>query len=173
MVYCDPDLLPEDNNEAYKQLISQSIFIKFDAKEQIEKGNRTITKSTLDWWSKQGDLPRKTSFDKSPNDSPVFEGLTALRKFWSGHKNAKNLPIWVRGNLDQLILDSLMRAFDFDAFVNYNVYRDIRTALDLIYTETAQGGYVEIPDFDIYQVIKHNPVHDCAYDALMLIRGKQ
>lgn len=173
MVYCDPELLSEDNTEAYNQLLKESCLIKFNAKEQsASTTNRTISKATLDWWQKQGEIPRMQAMTPTPEDMNAVEGLTKLRKWFNSYKDAKKLPIWVRGSLDQPTFESLCRSFDVEPFVMYNCYRDVRTAIDLIYDE-GKGGYVEIPDFDSDIVIKHNPVHDSAYDALMLIRGKQ
>jgi hypothetical protein len=173
MVYCDPSTLSEDNNEAYKQLMESSIFVKFKAKEQTSPAtNRTISKDTLDWWGKQGAFQKQHALEAQPYDVYAVDGLKALAKWYTGKEDYKNLPIWTRGGLDQLGYESLCRTFEVDAMARYNVYRDVRTAIDLIY-EKANGGYVDIPGFDVYQVAKHHPVHDSAYDALMLLRGVQ
>lgn len=171
-VYCDPDDLSEDNEEAYAQLLKQSVFVKFKAKEQAEAG-RTITKSCLDWWERQVDIVKAKSFYPNKElDLSMYDGMTALRKWFTKYPDSKNMPVWARGGLDQMTTESICRLVDFEPFINYNSFRDVRTALDLIYDKSV-GGYVEIPNFDQYQVIKHDPVHDCAYDALQLVRGKQ
>lgn len=171
-VYVEPDLLPEDNNEAYEYLLQQSCFVKFSVEDQLANYKRTMTKSTLDWWNKQGEIPKKTSFEKSKSDMLADAGMDTLRKFYN-HKVGKNeVPVWVRGSLDQPCFESLIRAIDDNQIVKYNCYRDVRTALDLIY-ENSKNGYVEVPDFDPTIVMKHDPTHDCAYDGLMLFRGKQ
>jgi hypothetical protein len=176
MVYCDPEVLPENNDEAYSYLLNESIFVKFNAKEQVnsEYKPRSINSGTLDWWEKQGDVQKKASFIPNKElDMLAIPGLQKLKKFWLSFPNHKELPIWTRGSLDQLILESLQRTFGVDPFIPYNCYRDVRTAIDLIYSETSKGGYVDIPDFDKYQVVKHHPTHDCAFDALQLVRGQQ
>lgn len=174
MVHCDPTVLPDDNDLAYQQMVNEGLFVKFKAKEQAEIFKaRTVDQDVLTWWGKQGDVQKKASFIPSKTDLGAVEGLEVLREWWSSFPNHKNLPVWIRGTLDQMILESLQRSFGVDNFVMYNCYRDVRTAIELLYPDTAKGGYVEIPDFDNYQVIKHHPTHDSAYDALMLIRGKQ
>lgn len=171
MVYCDPESLSEDNNEAYQQLLKESVFVKFRAMEQVKAG-RQVCKSVIDWWDKQGDIQKKAAIVEQKDDVLAHDGLMKLRKFWSSYKDHKDLPIWIRGTLDQMILESLQRTFEVDSFISYNCYRDVRTAIELLYSDTAKAGYVAIPEFDQYQVIKHHPTHDCAYDALQLIRGQ-
>jgi hypothetical protein len=52
------------------------------------------------------------------------------------------------------------------------MWRDVRTAVDLMGGGT--NGYCDVihPLFERAQVIKHHPVHDCALDAMMLMYGK-
>lgn len=174
MVYCDPDNLPADNNEAFDYLVGQSKFIKFDAKEQLNFSRpRFVSKDTVEWWSKQGDAQKMLSFKPSAMDMSAMDGIAELKEWWEQFPNHKNLPVWVRGTLDQPILDSLMRDIKFPPFIAYNSYRDVRTFIELVYADTANAGYVEIPDFDPYRVAKHDPVCDCILDALMMVRGKQ
>lgn len=55
----------------------------------------------------------------------------------------------------------------------YAQWRDIRTAVDIMYGSTNGYCSVEHPDFARHNVIKHHPVHDCALDVMMLLYGKQ
>jgi hypothetical protein len=52
------------------------------------------------------------------------------------------------------------------------MWRDMRTAVDLLSGGT--NGYCDVvhPKFNRADVIKHHPVHDCALDAMMLLYGK-
>ena len=169
--YCIPAKLKLDNSLAYTQLYRDTCFVKFDVREQ-SAAKRTMDRSTLDWWTKQGEIQRRKSF--TPNrelDFPVEEGVHVLREFFN-EKNDPSAPVWVRGSLDQLLFESLLRTFDIPEIIPYNQYRDVRTAISLLYPEE-KGGYVEVPDFDLYTVNKHDPVADVCYDVLMLLRGKQ
>jgi len=172
LLHVDATILPENNAEAYNHLLQRACFVKFNALEQMAK-KRTMDRSTMDWWSKQGEAQRKMSFIPSKDDSSVEFGIRILKDYFFSFENAKNLPIWVRGSLDQPVFESLFRAYDIKPFVHYNCYRDIRTAIEILYTDTAKGGYVDVPGLDPALVNKHDPVADCAYDALMLLRGKQ
>jgi len=168
-VYVDPDDLSTDNLTAYQQLLDGAAFAKFDAKEQRSMG-RTVDADTLNWWKKQGDVQKRTSLLPGDNDMTVIEGLDSLCDWYQKFPNWKTLPVWVRGSLDQPCFESLFRSVGKSPIVPYNCYRDVRTAIDLLYPNS-KAGYVDIPDFDQYTVIKHDPVHDCAYDALMMLRG--
>ena len=178
LVYCDPELLHEDNTEAYHQLISQSCFVKFDIKEQINnpdrKKLRSMDSGTLTWWKKQGEIQQKASLipDKD-TDVSVWDGMKKLGAFFDYHRKGKDSNIWLRGSLDQLATESICNAYEVPNFVIYNHTREVRTALDILYPEFVKNGYVEVPDFDVSNVVKHHPVHDSAYDLLMLFRGRQ
>lgn len=167
-----------DNTPAsYEQLLADSIFLKLSAQDQIKNYARTIDKGTIDWWVKQGDLPRKISFERDLFlDIPVLEAIETLCRWRDSKKKGTEL-CWIRGTLDQVCLDSLFRAAGKDNLFNYNIYRDVRTALQILYPETEHNGYVPIDPqmcigFDKSKVLKHSPDHDCAYDAAMLLFGK-
>ena len=158
------------------QLLADTFFVKFDTIEQIRR-KRVIQKSTVDWWAKQSLLARETSFIKSDRDVEVVEALTRYADWVKSHPTYKKEMIWVRGSLDQMAYDSLCECFDVKPVFNYNEYRDIRTAVDIIYPNS-RGGYVEVDPnkcsgFADKQWIKHNPVHDCLIDAAMLFCGKE
>lgn len=168
----NPDELSNDNTEAFFQLCENSITVKFKVKPQLDVG-RTTDKSTVEWWKKQTEYAQKISFLPSKNDVDPKIGIRQLRDWYDKIPNSKKLPVWVRGSLDQPCFQSLLRNYSEQEFVSYNAYRDVRTMIELVYPDTAKGGYVEIPDFDtIRHVYKHVPEHDCAYDALMMLRGK-
>jgi hypothetical protein len=162
MVYFTDDM-------TYEEMIEKSIFVKFNAKEQIQKYNRTVSKSTLEWWSKQCDFAKNTSFIPTKNDVSAIDGIELLRDYLKVDPSPNKI-IWTRGSLDQMAIESLCNAVDVKPLVRYNNYRDVRTAIDIL-ASTAENGYckVNLKDFTIQKVIKHDPVHDCAYDATMLM----
>lgn len=161
----------------YTDLLDKSIFIKLNAKEQIESFGRTASKDTIKWWSEQSELARNTNYKPSKDDWGVVEALTTFTK-WVDSISTKDDLCWIRGSLDQVCLDSLYRAADLAPPIAYNKYRDIRTAIDFLYPETSKNGYVEVDQelcigFNRDQVLKHHPVHDCALDAAMMLYGKK
>ena len=161
----------------YSDLIDNGIFIKFDAKEQVERYRRVMVKSTLDWWLKQGEMQQRCSVRPSKDDLSVKAGLDVFHKWFRAIPNWKEELIWVRGGLDQLCYESLCRDAEIDPVVPYNQYRDVRTALQCLYPEHEKNGYIDVntemvTDYDRDLVLKHHPLHDSAMDACMLLFPK-
>lgn len=167
MVYLDPTKKP-----SYQDLLDNACFVKFDAKEQIDMG-RELNKETLEWWEKQHKYVREVSFKPCVNDVSAREGISILQQYMAQFPDPQKQTVWARGSLDQVTIDSLARKVDVPPIASYNVWRDVRTAIDIMYGTS--NGYCEIdyPDFQRAAVIKHHPVHDCALDAMMLLYGKQ
>lgn len=168
-IYFDPS-----KKYTYQQLLDSAFFVKFNVEDQIKRLHRRADKSTMEWWAKQCDYARKKSFIPSPSTELTFEDGYELMRAW-----AKSLPrerqkdwIFVRGQLDQLCVESMCEQLGIEPIFPYNQYRDVRTAIDFLYDTT--NGYVEVEGFDPQaNVIKHCPVHDCAYDIMQLLYGKQ
>jgi hypothetical protein len=166
LIHFDPTERP-----TYQDLLDKACFVKFNAKEQLDVG-RTISKSTLAWWKEQHDYVKQVSLTPSREDMTVENGIAALHAYMAKFPNAKEQTMWARGSLDQLSIDSLAVRFGLEEITGYNVWRDVRTAVDILYGTT--NGYVEVdhPLFKRHEVIKHHPVHDCALDAMQLMYGK-
>jgi len=157
----------------YQELKDSAFFVKFDAREQIEKYNRRIEKAALKWWERQCTNAQKWSLRPSEIDVSLHDGLNSLSA-WVSEKNDTKSFVWARGTLDQIVLQSCEKACQIDTIFDYNRWRDVRTAIDIFTNST--NGYcdVEHPDF-LYErdVTKHNPIDDCAFDVMMLIYGKE
>jgi hypothetical protein len=166
MVHFDPEKRP-----TYQDLLDNACFVKFDVKEQLSVG-RSSSKSTLEWWKSQHEYVRKVSLDPSREDMTVENGMQKFYDYMAKFTNAKQQTMWARGSLDQMAIDSLAVKFGLEEITGYNVWRDVRTAVDILYGTT--NGYVEVvhPLFERHNVIKHHPVHDCALDAMQLMYGK-
>lgn len=163
-----------EEGSTFESLLKETLFVKFDAKEQIQKYKRTVSKSTLAWWAKQSDHAKAISFKPSAiQDVPAIEGINKLRMYLERDPNPKKI-IWTRGTLDSMCIESLCRAADIPALVLYNQIQDVRTAINLL-SPSATNGYCEVdyPGFDKSKVQKHDPVHDVCYDAIQLLYPKQ
>jgi hypothetical protein len=162
--------------KSYQDILDSSIFIKLNAKEQISAG-RVVVKSTVEWWNGQCDFAKERSYYPKKSDLSVAEGISILQK-WVNARAKKGDICWIRGSLDQMCIDSLFRTADAEPLFPYNAYRDVRTAVELLYPETSKNGYVDVdPEycigFDRDQVLKHSPEHDAAYDLAMILFGKK
>jgi hypothetical protein len=167
LVYFDPE-----KNPSYQDLLDGALFVKFDAKDQAKRLGRTLDLSTLEWWQNQHPYVKSVSLEPSTSDVLAEDGIKMLHDYMNRIPNARNLTMWTRGSLDQMAIDSLCKKVDMQLLTGYNVYRDVRTAVDCF--TGSKNGYcdVDYPGFERAAVIKHHPVHDCALDAMMLMYGK-
>jgi len=165
----------EDWNESpeviFYELLERTAFVKFDVSEQVTKFKRTISNSTLEWWAKQPKLAKMKSFNPSAEfDVSVEDGFSKLREYIKENGGEEQI-FWARGSLDQLAIDSLAIAAEIEPIAKYYNWRDVRTAIDLT-KESGGKGYCQIPNFkQDHHVYKHDPIHDCAFDVLMLLKG--
>jgi hypothetical protein len=162
---------PEDKPTP-QELRDSAFFVKFDAKDQIKRLNRKVGRTTMEWWAKQCENVRKKSFNPSPEDVRFEDGYEAMRE-WAKSKNDPKCWVWARGNLDQLVLDSMEEQLGLDAIWKFERWRDVRTAIDFLY-ETNRGYCdVDYPGFDpSIHITKHNPIDDCVFDIMMMVYGK-
>jgi hypothetical protein len=159
-----------DEDFTFQELKARSLYIKFDAKEQGKELNRSVTKSTLEWWGEQTDAVKALAIKPHPNDVPASVGIKMIRDYIEEH-GTKDSLMWQRGTLDSTSLESLCRTLGVDPLVNYNSWMDVRTALRCLKSSCNSRAYCSIPNFDPIVVDKHHPVDDICYDVMMLRYG--
>ena len=161
-----------DEKKSYQELVDSAFFVKLDAEDQMRRLKRTCKKGTIEWWSKQCDNARNKSFRPSVIDVTAEEAIESLRTWSTQFPNHDKCVVWARGNLDQLVLDSLEEQLEVKPVFYFSRWRDVRTAIDFIIGSTSGYTKVEYPGFDAaLHVTKHNPIDDCAYDAMQLMYG--
>lgn len=166
-VHFDPQKYP-----SHEDLRANAFFAKFDVEYQRKSLNRTMTPSTMEWWKKQCTNVKNKSFRPSEEDVQFEVGYERMRE-WAKQFNEPKSLVWARGNLDQLVLDSIEEQLGLDPIFPYARWRDVRTAIDIWYNR--DSGYVDVdyPGFDSkLHITKHNPIDDCIFDAMMLMYGK-
>ena len=159
----------EDDDCTYEDLVERSLYVKFNAKEQKAAG-RSVSRETLEWWSKQGEEIQRMCFLPSKKDFSAEGGMGAINKYLTENGD-KDYFVWTRGSLDQMVMESLCRTFGIESVFHYNSFCDIRTALRCLKQTTNKRGYCDIPDFDRDKISKHNPIDDIVLDVLMLKYG--
>jgi len=161
-------------NAQFREYVERALFVKFNAREQAGMG-RTVGKKTLDWWEKQSPEAKKMSLSPSKNDVSAMEGINQIIQYTRTHGDKDSL-IWIRGSLDQLCTESLCNSLKLQKgvgeIIHYNRWCDVRTFLRVTKETTDRNGYCTIPFFDKNIVNKHDPIHDIAYDTLMMLRGQ-
>lgn len=162
--------------QSWETLLSNCMFIKLDSKIQVKELNRRVDASTLDWWKKQIKTVRDLSMQPSDSDLSPKEAFQTLRKFVYERTGQSKIPCYTRGFMDVIVSDHLASQVGEKMPWHYNSYRDVRTAIDILYPNS-EDGYVDVnPDmcynFDISKVLKHDPTMDVSYDAAMILYGK-
>lgn len=168
--------IKDSQHRSYESLLEDSIFIKLDSRYQIEKLGRKVDRSTLDWWKRQAPFIRDLSFKPSPNDLDPVSAIQKLRAFVHERTGTAKTICYTRGFMDVIATEHLAASVEQRIPWAYNDFRDVRTAIDLLYPGSKDGYVTVDPDkcynFDISKVYKHQPHHDCAFDAAMLLYGK-
>lgn len=166
-IHFDPDL-----DYTYQQLKDNAFFVKLNAKDQIQRLNRVVRKDSLQWWEKQCENAKIQSLYPNKVDMVAEEALEKLRQWSLAKDPTQKQWVFARGNLDQLVIESLTDKIGVEQVFLFPRWRDVRTAIDFLYG--TGNGYckVEKEGFDSYiDVTKHNPIDDCAYDIMMLKYG--
>lgn len=161
----------------YGALLDRALFVKLDVAEQVSRFKSTMSRDTIEWWTKQTQTVRLKSFtpnkeeDLSPEDA--LANIRAYCDLSEKSNDNHGVTFWARGCLDQVCLDNLSRKVSGDLLIPYNNWYDVRTAIDLT-CDGARRGYVTVPGFDHFaRVHKHDPIHDCANDLMMLLSNNQ
>lgn len=159
------DINPDDLNGSFNRMIEKGAHWKFKIANQVKEYQRTIDKSTVDWWSTQGKsastilMPQADDYDLS--DLPV---LIKAFLFDNGYSSGK---CYTRGMIDSTWLQSVENTIGTMSGIKWWNYRDIRTFVDVLTGST--NGYLP-KEYKFYppNLIKHNALHDCALDAIQM-----
>lgn len=167
LIHFDPEAQP-----TYQDLLDNACFIKLNSKDQVKRLGRTVDLDTIEWWKNQHAYAQSVSLNPSSDDLLVEDAIVRLHDYMNKYPNANKQTMWARGSLDQMAIDSLCKRVDMQLITGYNMWRDVRTAVDIM--TGSVNGYCEVvhPKFERASVIKHHPVHDCALDAMQLMYGK-
>lgn len=160
---------PEEK-PSFEKLIEDTCFVKFDVMEQARAG-RKISKSTLAWWEKMHPAVKEFSYVPKGSDRSVEEGFYIFKEYIKSKPSNDQTTVWARGNMDEFVIDHLAKTNKIYPLFEYHQWRDVRTAVDIL--TGSNNGYcrVNYEGFNSHNVVKHNPIHDCCYDVMMLLYG--
>lgn len=149
----------------YEELLGMTKTIKFDVQEQVKEYGRTIQKSTLDWWKKQGAEAQK-QLKPSSDDvsiSHLYEWITTEFQI------SKAKAVWTRGNtFDPIFLRTILDATgDEDPFKQWWIIRDTRSFLEgMLFGSGIKNSF--ILDELAAKFIGHDPKHDVVMDVMRM-----
>lgn len=158
--------------ETFEELCSNALRVKFSLKSQ--KGQRVIDAKVVEWWKKQ-DVEAQVHLKPTDADVTINEGVDAILAFLDAQGvTRKESHGYCRGQSFDFpfLVNILQQRFgDRDTFYQEPCFfwnqRDIRTAIEFA-TMTRGVCTVPLPKGILNGFVKHNSVHDCAKDVLML-----
>jgi hypothetical protein len=148
--------------DSFTDLVDRGLFLKFDVEQQITEMGRKVDKETAMWWNAQ-DAEAKKVLKPNKCDVSLNDAMDHIKEYVSlfGEVDDKEF-VWSRGYLDPCWYFSLPDV-DKEVFA-FHRWRDVRTCIDVL-ADTSEGflrcGFPE-------GYVKHNPVHDCAKDILVM-----
>ena len=159
-------LFDDSKTQSFEEIVDSGVELFFDADEQIEKYNRHVSPSTLDWWKQQGEEARRC-FEPEETITPreIHSHFEAMCDKADLHLNwfRKHGKTYSRGNsFDIGITDDLFADYGVTPIWKYYNVRDIRTWLECHGLES--NLKLVKPD----SMIPHNALHDAAFDAYMM-----
>ena len=156
-----------DINKVYQQYLDSSLFVKFAVKPQF--ASRTKDEEAMKWWLSLPTSVRNKSFNIKETDLMAGDALALIKDYCFQDDECPTL--WARGGLDQIVFDDFCDWAGRPRVFEYWNWMDFRTALNLT-KSTVSRGYCTVPRFDRTKVVKHDPVHDAAYDVVQLLYGE-
>ena len=146
----------------FKELTDDAKVIKFNVEEQVKKYERKIDKSTLDWWSGQGDEAKEWILP-SDNDKDISE----LYDFFVESMGSTATKVYTRGNtFDPILLETIMNQTHKPMPYNWWEVRDTRSVIEgLAWGSDLENKFIP-PDCE--EATKHNPTHDIALDVMRI-----
>lgn len=173
-----PFQMDVENPPKFEDLVNGGKKIKFELRHQ-KALHRRVSTSTIAWWKAQGEAA-KALLKPSKDDMTLFGGHMDIKNWFVQNDILfKKSHIWTRGEMDII----WMRSWYSDALglsdneisdampVMFNNFREVRTSI-----EENMGRdvtYCPLPNGSLPGFVKHNSLHDCARDILMLIYAKR
>lgn len=164
----DYDIQSDGVETTFNKLLKQGLYVKLDAKEQTQKYKRTIDKSTLMWWTEQGE-EAKDVLRKSDDDVSLDRMELLLKDYFELNGVTKNTPVWSRGYTEPMWYESVKLNLNTYGSIRHYQYRDIRTLLNVViedkYLSRNHINTIKQPE----NFIKHNALHDVCFDAVQFL----
>ena len=152
------------NGYTYEELLRNVKFVKFDVQDQVDKWNRKIESSTLDWWAQQTKEAR-ASIKPHPSDVSITEMIPWM----TSHFDSKKIKtVFTRNNtFDPVIVQSIAKDFAMAVPYDWWKIRDTKSfIMGLTYGTDIRDSFIP-PDCE-NKYVKHDPRHDVVLDVMRL-----
>lgn len=156
---------PMDLQRSFENIIADGVHWKFKVSDQVSKYGRSVSQDTLQWWSTQSDSASGILIPKD-DDIPLCE-LPNLINAYLKSKGYTDGKCYTRGMIDSIWLQTLCNKIGIEVNIHWWNYRDVRTFVDCM-SGSSNGYLPKAISFWPKGLIKHNALHDCALDAIMM-----
>lgn len=172
----DMAILPfiEEERLGFSELTKAGFKIKFDLKSQKD---RISDPYTIAWWKGQ-EKSAKENLKPSPSDVTIKEGCKLAIDFMKENGISRDSLVYCRGmSFDFPLFVSMMQEYYDTLHINqHRPYmfwneRDIRTVIESTMGVRGQT-VVPLPKGVIDGFVKHDSIHDCAKDVIMMRYAK-
>lgn len=163
---CFPRTAIEGVVPNFLKIINNGFRAKFNLKSQ--KGIRHFDADTLAWWRSQSPDAQKI-LKASREDVTVEQGHIEFLEYLKSHGVDHRSNIWCRGmDFDFPIMHNCLESTGKDLSIMPKFWkrRDVRTRLETLLGDDVTDCPLPLGVLDGF--IKHNGIHDCAKDVMML-----
>jgi len=158
----DTNTFSTDEPYRFVDLVNSCHTIKFDVEEQVKKYQRKIDKSTLEWWSKQGEEAKKQlkASDEDVSIECLYEFLTEDVRIQTSER------VYTRGNtFDPILLRTVLADVGKEDPTKWWTIRDTRSLFEgMFYGSNMDNKFMIEECKDVF--IAHDPRHDIALDVM-------
>jgi hypothetical protein len=157
----------DDTDQSFDTLIAGGLYLKFNLKEQLEKG-RKPSERVVNWWYQQDATAKKVLGPDPANEVSLYDIKSHLLNFFqSKGLDIKQIDLYDRNCFDISKLQYLVEEeLKEDVFWNYHQTFDIPTAFRFLGFDRYGGVRVS----DITGAVYHNALHDAAVDQLRIYK---
>jgi len=157
--------ISKDEPYEYKELLDSAQFMKFSVRDQVTNYNRTIEKSTVDWWASQTSEAREL-LKESETDRPLRDIAGFFKDLVRDPSDLDK--VYTRGNtFDPIFLDNIMKDLKLPEAYNWWSVRDTRSMIDGLAFGSGLKNSFMVPDLED-SFVHHDPIHDIAMDVMRM-----
>lgn len=157
----------DDATRTFDSLVEGGLYLKFNLKEQLEKG-RKPSQRVVKWWYDQSADARKVLIPDPANEISLYDIKRYLLEYFATlNLDIKKVDFYDRNCFDLSKLQYLVEEdLKEDVFWNYHQTFDIPTAFRFMGFD--RYGGVRVSDFP--GAVYHNALHDAAVDHMRLYK---
>lgn len=154
--------------EDFPMMMADSLYLKFDVREQVEKLGRKYTRDVMDWWNGQ-EAEAKAVLKPSKEDISLLELNNRIQKYLDERGLCwGNLDIWDRRGFDW---PKIQHVYEVNLGFAKAPY-PYQNQCDIVQFAKAYGmdPYLGIRASDVPGMVYHNAAADAVLDRIRLIK---